>query len=189
MILLGLCGRVLFAQIADGETIFVRVTNEIFPAVVAGVMVAAVLSAIMSTADSQLLVAASAVSHDMVREGGASGRAMLRSRLTVLLLSVAAIAAALLINETIFDQVLFAWTAMGAAFGPLLLVTVLRGPVPPGRTLGAMLAGFGLSVLAYYLGKAEVVDTDLDPVLQRIVPFLAAFLIILIPGKPGSEPS
>ena len=131
---------------ADGERAFMRVANELFPPAVAGVMIAAVLSAVMSTADSQLLVAASSVTHDL-GWGGRDPKAMLRrARLVVLGLSAAAAAAALLVEESIFSRVLFAWSSMGCAFGPLLLVTVLRGPVTPRATMASMLLGFGLSV-------------------------------------------
>ena len=65
MVVLGWSGRVLIPVLADKEVIFVAATNQLFPPVVAGIVLAAVLSAIMSTADSQLLVAASAVTHDL----------------------------------------------------------------------------------------------------------------------------
>ena len=65
------------------------------------------------------------------------------------LVLIAAVFAALAVQETIFDRVLFAWASMGCAFGPLLLVTALRGPVSPGGTIASMLLGFWLSVAAY----------------------------------------
>ncbi|MDZ7768661.1 MAG: hypothetical protein U5K38_06120 [Woeseiaceae bacterium] len=64
MLTLGLCARVLYADLGDAEQVLFHTASELLPAVIAGVMLAAVLSAIMSTADSQLLVAASAISHD-----------------------------------------------------------------------------------------------------------------------------
>lgn len=94
------------------------VAAELFPPVVAGCMIAAVLSAVMSTADSQLLVAASTVSHDLVERPDARATLLARSRWTVLALSALAVVAALAVEETIFSRVLFAWSAMGAAFGP-----------------------------------------------------------------------
>jgi sodium/proline symporter len=143
-------------------------------------MIASVLSAIMSTTDSQLLVAASSISHDLRRDPR-GGRAMLaRSRLVVLALSAAACAAALYGSQEIFSRVLFAWAAMGNAFGPLLLVTVILGPVRPPFRLGAMLAGFGLSVLAY--------SYDGGGTLERVVPFVVALAIALWPRLFGSRP-
>lgn len=171
MILLGLCCRGLteFA-VADGETVFIAAANELFPPVMAGVMIAAVLSAIMSTADSQLLVAASAVTHDL-GNGAQDPGAMRRSRLTVLGLSAAAVVAALIVSQRLFDSVLLGWTAMGAAFGPLLLLTLWRGPVPPRATLAAMLTGFVSAVATHPL------DLGHDAMaIKRVLPFVLATL-------------
>jgi sodium/proline symporter len=177
MLLLGLCGRVLFGTLGDQERIFIRASSELFPPVVAGVMIAAVLSAIMSTADSQLLVAASAVTHDL-RFGGRDASTMLRrSRVVVFVLGLAAVVIALVMirHRRIFDSVLFAWSALGASFGPLLFVTLLRGPVPPRGTLLSMMTGFVLSVLASTTTQSP------GKVLENVVPFLVALGIALLP--------
>lgn len=169
MILLGWCGRVLIPVLDDQETVFFSAANALFPPVVGGVMVAGVLSAIMSTADSQLLVASSSVSYDLAGERSSSGqRSLLRSRLVVLGLSGAAVLLALVGTQEIFSPVLFAWSAMGAAFGPLLLVTVIRGPVSPRWSFAAMACGFFLSVVAYSLPATK------GTAVERWVPFLVA---------------
>lgn len=183
MLLLGLCGRALHPALGDGEVILVVLANDLFPPVLAGVILAAVLSAIMSTADSQLLVAASSVTHDLDPSAGTRPQKSLvrRSRVVVLALSLGAVAAALFVTESIFSWVLFAWSAMGCAFGPLLLVTVLRGPVPAGRALTAILLGFTLSVLAY-LGPQFGLPTK-GGVFDRVLPFLVALAVALLPGR------
>src|SRR5690606_22093132 len=128
-------------------------TTELFTPVAAGVMVAAVLSAIMSTADSQLLVAASSASHDLRRDD-AEPTSLARSRVVVLVLCAIAAVVAIIGDVSIFERVLFAFSAMGAAFGPLLLVTLFHGRRSPKASVTAMLVGFGSSVLAYYLAPA-----------------------------------
>jgi sodium/proline symporter len=179
MIVLGLCGRVLHdAPIADAEQAFFTLADQLFPAVVSGVMVAAVLSAIMSTADSQLLVAASAASHDLGWKGNDAAATLLRSRVVVLAVSVLAVALALTADDTIFGSVLFAWSALGAAFGPLLLVTLWRGPVSAPATTAAMVLGAGYSVLAY-----------LDPawkggIHERVLPFVLALAAAWLGSRP-----
>ena len=165
MLLLGWCGRALLPGLPDREVAFVALTHALFPPVVAGVMLAAVLSAIMSTADSQVLVAASTVTHDL---GWGRGRMVARSRWVVLGLSVAATASALYGPSEIFGRVLFAWTAMGAAFGPLLLVTCLFGPVSARATRWAMGLGFALSVVAYGFEATQ------GGPFERVLPFLVA---------------
>lgn len=180
MLLLGLCGRLIFPHLADREVVFITTTNALFPPVVSGIMIAAVLSAIMSTADSQLLVAASSVTHDLKLGGKSTLHLLRRSRLVVLLLSAGAIVAALVGSQEIFSPVLFAWTAMGAAFGPVLVVTALRGPISSRRTLLAMLLGFALSVAAYSYPPTQ------GTAVERVLPFLVSLAVVLAP-LPGRQ--
>jgi len=184
MILLGLAGRLIHHQLGDNEKILVRLTNDLFHPVVSGVILAAVLSAIMSTADSQLLVAASSVTHDLRPEGKPSGNLVTVSRITVLMLSAGAVVAALFVRETIFHWVLFAWSAMGCAFGPLLLVTVLKGPVPPIRSFIAMVLGFLLSVAAFFGPHLDLATKG--GVFDRVLPFAVSLLVLLIPCPAAS---
>ena len=172
MIVLGLAARVLLPPLGDGEVAFVAAARVLFPPVIAGVVLASVLSAIMSTADSQLLVAASAVVHDLGEaDDEDTGRMVRRSRLVVVGLSAAAVAAALWGDASIFKRVLFAWTAMGAAFGPLLLVEVSAGPVRPGARLAAIGLGFGTAVLAYSFPATA------GTAWERVAPFVLALAV------------
>ena len=165
MLLVGWCGRVLFSELADNETIFFAVTNELFHPVLAGIMIAAVLSAVMSTADSQLLVAGSSVAHDLPYFH--QRRSLGLSRIVVFVLSGVAILLAWGPQE-IFSRVLFAWNAMGAAFGPLLVVILWRGRVSVTGTIASMLLGFTTAVIAYSIPYAS------GTWLERIVPYLIA---------------
>lgn len=184
MIALGLTARVGLPPADDAEGAMLFVAAELFPPVVAGCMIAAVLSAVMSTADSQLLVAASTVSHDLVERPDARATLLARSRWTVLALSALAVVAALAVEETIFSRVLFAWSAMGAAFGPLVLVRVLRGPVTAPATLGAMGAGFALSVAAYVARQVGWLGGEAG-MFERVLPFVVALAIAWIGSRPG----
>jgi len=149
MLLTGWCGRVLLTSVGDDEAMLLRLTTEIFPPVVAGVIVAAVLSAIMSTADSQLLVCGSTASYDLPRKRpqGGSRRHVRLDRLAVLGLGGAALVAAIAIEETIFSTVLYAWSALGAAFGPLLLLRISGRRVATPYALAAMWCGFAVTVI------------------------------------------
>jgi len=172
MLLLGLAGRVLFPGLSDPEVVLITAANSLLPAVAAGIVIAAVLSAIMSTADSQLLVAASSLTHDLGIGGRSAWGLLARARVVVVLLGVGAAVAALYGSQEIFSRVLFAWAAMGAAFGPLLLVTIWRGPVGARATLAAMAIGFSLSIAAYYLPAHAWKGT-----FERVVPVVIALLI------------
>lgn len=159
MLLLGWCARVLYPVAADGEAILFTAATDIFPPVLGGIMVAAVLSASMSTADSQLLTAASSISNDLMR---GKEHKLWQSRLVVVLLSVASVLLALFGSQEIFGRVLFAWSALGAVFGPPLLVTLFWGRVPYRVTLASMIIGFSWVVIANNsAGKGTMLEAGL----------------------------
>jgi sodium/proline symporter len=176
MLLLGLCARVLYAGLLDDEQVLFEVANRLFPPVAAGIMIAAVLSAIMSTADSQLLLAASSVSHDL-SPGRRRGLAL--SRGVVALISAVAVLVALLLPQTIFARVLFAWHALGSAFGPPLVVRLAGRELPPAALFAAMLTGFAGTVLLYWLPNTP------GDWAERLLPLAASLAICLAASRPG----
>jgi sodium/proline symporter len=173
MVTLGWCGRVLVTDLGDGEQLLFVMATLLLPALAAGVMVSAILSAIMSTADSQLLVAASSVSHDL-RDGSGSPESLAQARWVVLLIGLLAIALAVLFPDDIFSRVLFAWQALAAAFGPLLVITLWRGPVHPAWRVAALVSGFSLTVLLSW-----TVESPGDWV-ERLIPLTLALLLAWI---------
>ena len=176
MVLLGLEGRVLFPALPQPETVFFALTHGLFPPLAAGVLLAAALSAILSTADSQLLVAASALGHDLggERRGGGQGGGLRASRLAVLVLVLLAVLVAVYLPATIFERVLFAWVAVGAAFGPMVFVRLAGVSRPPAAVLASMLTGFLLAVLLYLLPDAP------GDIAERLLPFAAALTLLLL---------
>lgn len=196
MLLLGLCARVLYDAVPDGEQILFHAANAMLPPAVAGIMVAAVLSAIMSTADSQLLVASSSVSWDLRRAAGRARQqaglgpgadagvgGLLRTRVVVVAVSALALFLALAAPAAIFTRVLFAWHALGSAFGPVLILR-LAGLRLDGRAAFASVAtGFFLTV-AFYL----MPDTPGDWV-ERLVPLVLALLVALLGRVPARQPA
>ena len=100
--------------------------------------------------------------------------AMLRvARATVLLIGVGALVAALLLPKDVFGNVMFAWAALGSAFGPLLLVRLCRGPVAPNWAFASMVTGGGAAVLAFYLNKMAITEVP-GGFLDRVVSWLLA---------------
>ena len=143
----------------------------------AGVMVSAILSAIMSTADSQLLVAASSVSHDLRAGDEDLERGLVRARWVVLIIGALAIGLAIGFPDQIFSRVLFAWQALAAAFGPLLVITLWRGPVRPSWRIAALSTGFLLTVTLSW-----TVDSPGDWV-ERLVPLAIALALAWIGSR------
>ena len=126
-----------------GEDLIFSAATAALPAVLAGIVVAAVLSAVMSTVDSLLLAAASAVSHDSAVP---FRRPLLAGRLAMLAVAAVAVLLTLFLPATVFDRVLFAWVALGAAFGPTVLLRALGHRATPAATLAAVALGFAVSV-------------------------------------------
>ena len=173
MLLLGLSARVLFANLGDSEQVLFHVASELLPAVISGVMLAAVLSAIMSTADSQLLVAASAISYDWNLADGKENGGLAGTRTTVVVVLILATILALGWRADIFSRVLFAWSAAGSAFGPILIMRLLGRSVSSTATLAAMVTGFGMTVVISMFPGTP------GDVAERLVPFFLALAIAM----------
>lgn len=178
MVVLGLAARALFepAEVANSEGVFFLVADRFLPLLLSGVMVAATLSAIMSTADSQLLVCASSLSRDWPRQPAVDG-ALLHSRLVVLGVSACALLLTLALPQSIFARVLFAWTAVGAAFGPAVILLLLGRPVAPAWLTASMLCGFGATVIANWFIPSP------GQWVERVLPFLLALGIAWLGGR------
>lgn len=177
MCFLGLVGHILHAGIDNPETIFFVLTESLFPPVIGAVLLAAVLSAIMSTADSQLLVVATTIAYDLGLGRGDQKRMLLVSRITILVVAGCAVIVAIYLPERIFNRVLFAWIALGSAFGPLVFFRLAGISVKPAGVLLSILTGF-LSAVVFYL----MPDTPGD-ILERLGPFCVAFSVLLLSVK------
>jgi sodium/proline symporter len=153
----GLVGRVLFPALEDPEAVMPTLSQALFPPLLTGVLVVAVLSAVMSTVSSLLNLASSAIVHDIYRKlsrrAGAASREAALGQWVTLALGVAGCLVALVQDGLIFSLVLFAWSGLGAAFGPVILCTLRwRGTTAQG-VLAGMAAGFSTSVLWVLLAK------------------------------------
>ncbi len=126
----GVIGHLFLGEIADSSVVFITMVRKIFPALVSGLLLSAILAAAMSTADSQLLASASAFSVDVykpiIRKNKASEKEMLwAGRFVVLAISVIAVLIAANPNSgTIMGLVENAWGVFGAAFGPVILLSL-----------------------------------------------------------------
>jgi len=181
MCLVGLAGRVLYGQLDNAENVFFALSGDLFTPVLGGVLLAAVLSAIMSTADSQLLVAASSVAYDLRPAARREANHLLVSRLSVGAVVLAAVLVALFLPERIFSRVLFAWSALGAAFGPIVFYRLGGFRLRPGAVWAAMLAGFFSSVALYLLPDAP------GDVAERLLPFFIAVAVAGLTARKGYD--
>ena len=128
-----MCKAGVFAPLEDSETILIAISEKIaehgvLAALVAGVILAGILAATMSTADSQLLAASSSASQNILKEvffkKMSEKTGMIIARVTVLVISVIAVFIARDSNSSVFQIVSFAWAGFGAAFGPVVLLAL-----------------------------------------------------------------
>lgn len=126
----GCIGHMFLGEIADSSTVFIQMVRAIFPALISGILLSAILAASMSTADSQLLASASAFASDVykpiIRKNQAYDKEMLwAGRFVVLAISIIAVMIASDPNSgTIMGLVENAWGVFGAAFGPAILLSL-----------------------------------------------------------------
>ncbi|MBQ1941230.1 MAG: sodium/proline symporter PutP [Selenomonadaceae bacterium] len=178
-VFVGMVGKVFLTTGLEGpavETVLLVMTQQLFNPFMGGIILSAVLAAIMSTASSQLLVAASAFSQDfyrsVIRKNADHNELLWVSRISVFLISAAAITIAMNPNSFILEMVSYAWAGFGASFGPAVLMSLFwrrttRNGILAGITVGGLtvliwkqfalwglyeiIPGFALSLLAIYI--------------------------------------
>ena len=173
---IGVLGRYIFTtQGIEPDTVLgngaQNVLSELveftFPPLIVGLYVAAVLSAIMSTVSAQILVAASAVAHDiytkMLKQSLSHEKIIFVSRLTVLFLGLGAMFIALGETRVIFWFVLFAWSGLGASFGPLILFSLYWKRVTRDGAIAGMLTGFITTLIWKITGLSDSLIYELVP--------------------------
>ena len=146
-VLMGLVALAYFGagHFDDPEMMMPALALAIFPAWFAGILISGALAAMMSTADSQLLVTTSAVAEDVYHQSynpdADQKRLVLISRLSTLVIGALAIGLSQM-PRSIFDKVLFAWGGLGAAFGPALVLTLWWPKTTRNGVMAGMLVGF-----------------------------------------------
>ncbi len=182
--LVGLAGRVMLPELVDGEQALMALALRLVHPVIAGLLLAAVISAILSTVSSQLLVAASAVSYDVVEESLGKARddrrSLILGRWTVAVVGFIGIAVALTEVRLVYWFVLFAWSGLGAAFAPLILLALGRRGVNRHGALAAMLTGVGVTV-AWKLGRDAATNPEVFAQVWWVT--LVAAAAILVVGR------
>ncbi len=148
-----LIGRMYLGEISDSSTVFIQMVRRIFPPVISGILLSAILAASMSTADSQLLSSASAFASDVykpiIRKNKASDKEMLwTGRIVVLVISIAALLiASNPASGTIMSLVSNAWGVFGAAFGPVILLSLFWRRLTFGGAVAGIVAGAAVDIL------------------------------------------
>lgn len=183
-VLSGLIGFVYFNQtgapLKDAETVFLDLGKILFHPFIVGIIISAVLAAIMSTISGQLLVSASSVTNDFIfafyKKDVSPKTQTLISRFAVVVVAVVATILAFLSNDTVLNVVGNAWAGFGASFGPVLLFSLYSKKMSALSALVGMLVG-GISVIAW-------IGFGLSSVVYELLPgFVFSSLAIFLVNK------
>ena len=187
-ILVGLCGVVYLANpLADSERVFIELTSVIFHPLVAGVLLAAILAAIMSTVDSQLLVCSSTLAEDiypMLIKQSLSQEARLNiGRIAVVVLALLATVMAMKPDSKVLDVVSYAWAGLGASLGPSILLSLYWRSMTAAGALAGVVTG-GATVIIW-----EQLSGGLFELYSLVPGFLLSLVVILVVSSISAKPS
>ncbi len=184
-------------MLADSEKVFMVLVQHMFPTVIAGVLLAAVLAAIMSTADSQLLVSSSSFSSDIyntIFDKNASEKRLLNvSRITIVVIAVIACLLAIDPNSSVFEIVAHAWAGFGAAFGPIILCSLFWKRCNGKGALAGVISGGAVALLWAYVPaliwgeNIPGIFTVYEIIPGFIVSLACIFIVSLLTEKPSKE--
>ncbi|WFL77962.1 sodium/proline symporter PutP [Altererythrobacter arenosus] len=186
----GIAGRAYVERnglvVEDPETIFIVLAGLLFHPLVTGFLLAALLAAIMSTISSQLLVASSSLTEDFYRlffRKQASEREMVNvGRLCVLLVALGAIAIAADPDSEVLGLVSNAWAGFGAAFGPLIILSLTWKRMTGAGAVAGLVTGAAVVIL--WISPGPDGKPLGDPRIYEIIPgFVAAWLAIVLVSR------
>jgi sodium/proline symporter len=189
-VIVGLAGRVLLEPAlagADTEKVFIVMSTTFLHPALAGICLAGVMAAIMSTASAQLLVASSAFSQDLyrglLRPGARRAELLWVGRFAVLGIALLAFVIALDPSSKVLDLVAWAWAGFGAAFGPAIILSLYWPRMTRAAALTGIVVG-GLTVILWKQGQGALFE------LYELVPgFVLSWLAIWIVSLASPAPA
>ena len=187
-VLAGVAGRMFLGEMEDSSLVFITMVRRIFPALVSGILLSAILSAAMSTADSQLLASASAFASDVYKpvfRKKATDKEMLwAGRIIVVVIAVVALLIASNPNSgTIMALVENAWGVFGAAFGPVILLSLFWRRFTFAGAVSGIVAGAAVDIL----WLAFLSSTGIYEIIPGFaVGLLAAVVVSLLSKEPDA---
>ncbi|MCJ9427551.1 sodium/proline symporter PutP [Kordiimonas marina] len=175
------------AKLDDPETVFILLSQLLFNPYISGFLLAAILAAIMSTISSQLLVSSSSLTEDVYktffRREASQKELVLVGRLSVLLVSLVAIALAYDRSNTILSLVSNAWAGFGAAFGPLILLCLHWRHMTRDGAIAGMISG-AVTVLFWIYAPITIGGKSLSDNLYEMLPgFIVSALVAIVVSK------
>ena len=171
----------------DSEKIFITLSQLVFNPWIAGFLLAAILAAIMSTVDSQLLVSSSVLSkdiyHTIIRKNASNKELVWVGRLTVIFIALIAWYISTDKNSSVLQLVSYAWAGFGAAFGPLIILSLYNRNINKNGAVWGMVIG-AVTVIVYKQLEGGIFD-----VFELLPGFIFSWIAILIFSKYGEKNS
>ncbi len=195
-VFIGLIGRALYPSAlqtaAAAENIFIVIATALFHPLVGGIVMAGILAATISSSDSYLLIAASAFSKNIyqgiMKKDATEKQIMNVSRITLMAVSLIGMAIAYDENSIIFKVVSFAWAGFGAAFGPLMLLSLFWKRCNRAGAIAGMLAGGGMVFFWKLVLKPLGGVFGIYELLPAFLTSCAAIVIVsLLTAEPSEE--
>lgn len=178
--------------LADPETIFILLSQVLFHPLIAGFLLAAILAAIMSTISSQLLVTSSSLTEDIYKiflnKDASEKQLVMVGRFSVLLVALIAVFLAYDRDSSILSLVSNAWAGFGAAFGPLVILSLYWKRMNKQGALAGMLVG-AFTVLFWIYAPITVNGQNLSAWIYEIVPgFIFSTIAIVVVSRMTEQP-
>ncbi len=190
----GLFAKIYFGVLDDPEQALPLAVGEFLPPILGGFVIAAIVAAICSTADSQLIVVSTTISRDVIpwfkRKTDSTltmdfHKTQRLDRWVLVVLAVISIFFALTENRVIFEFVLYAWSALGAAFGPVVILGLLWKKTNKAGAIAGMLTGAIVTIVWRNVPALKAIVYELVPAF--VLAFLAVVIFSLITSKQNSD--
>lgn len=191
---IGIIGRILYPDAlltqSASESIFILMSTNFFIPLFAGVVMAGILAATISSSDSYLLIAASAFSKNiyqgLLKKEASDKEVLYMSRITLVIIAIIAMIIALNENSIIFTVVSFAWAGFGATFGPIMIFALFWKRVTRSGAIGGMLAGGGMVFIWKLLLKPM---GGVFGIYELFPAFVTSCIVIVLVSLSSKEPS
>jgi len=195
-VFIGIMGRHLFPVAhltkSAAENIFITLSTNFLPPLLAGFVMAGILAATISSSDSYLLIAASAFAKNIYqgifKKKAKDKEVMVMSRITLLVITAIAIVIALDENSIIFSIVSFAWAGFGATFGPIMLFSLFwKRTTREGAVAGMISGGVMVFVWNLLISKLGGVFAIYELLPAFIISSIVIVVVSLLTKKPSAE--
>lgn len=191
---IGIMGRILFPNAlltqSQAESIFILMSRSFFVPLFAGVVMAGILAATISSADSYLIIAASAFSkniyHGIMKKDASDKQILHMSRATLVVIALIAMVIALDENSVIFTVVSFAWAGFGATFGPLMLFSLFWKKTTRNAAIAGMVTGGSMVFIWNLLIKPL---GGMFGIYELFPAFVLSCLVIVIVSLSSKDPA